>query len=153
MSATWGADTVLMPVPLTFAHEVARHLADLKAGKLPTSSPITNVMSVTVPEQGEWTEQMVRSLADQLSYPSVAALFDQCAGSPGDWVIKAAVEEAEGISPYQLRNELGALSKLTRRLFGQIIWPVEWKKDHGKYTYRMDPQVAQWWTKIRGGQR
>jgi hypothetical protein len=153
MTESWWAGTVLMAVPLEHAPEVARLLTDIKAGKLPTNSSATDEMSVTVQGQGEWREQMVRSLADQLSYPGVAALFDHCAAAPGDWVNKATVEEAEGISPYQLRNELGALSKLTRRLFGEVIWPLEWKKDHGKYHYRMDPQVAQWWTEIRGAQR
>ena len=48
------------------------------------------------------------------------------------------VEERLGISAIQLRNELAALSKLTKRLFGQATWPMQYKKEQGSYYYRMD---------------
>jgi hypothetical protein len=102
---------------------------------------------------GDLTERMVEQLADELSYPGVAALSARCAGSPREWMVNSAIEDAEGISPIQLRNELGALSKLTRRLVGEVTWPVQWKKEQGKYRYRMDAQVAQWWRQVLKAQR
>ena len=54
-----------------------------------------------------------------------------------------------GITPVQLRNELGALSKATKRLFEGVIWPMQYKKEQGSYYYRMDEPVAQWWRTIR----
>lgn len=154
MTEIVGTGMVLMPVPLPFVHEVAAHIAELKAGKRPTGVEPRAETSVAVPGQpGEWTEQMVHTLADELSYPGVVALMDRCANSAGEWVNKADVEEAEAISPIQLRNELGALSKLTRRLFDRVTWPMQWRKDRGKYHYRMDPVVADWWHQARGAQR
>lgn len=153
MTEIWSADMVLMPVPLQWVHEVAGLLADLKLGKPGRAERPAREETVGVPGQGDWTKSMVDSLADQLSYPGVSALFARCAGSPGDWVGKSVVEDAEGISAVQLRNELTALSKLIRRLFGTTSWPIEYKKDQGKYYYRMDAQLAQWWLQAVEGQR
>lgn len=151
MTDTWGSDTVLMPVPLQWAGRVAALLADLRAGKVHgPDDEVRDGSTVTVPGQGSWTEAMVTRLADAVSYRGVLALLDACAQVDGDWVVKSVVEEDEGISPIQLRNELGALSKLTRRLFGEVKWPVEWKKEQGKYHYRMAPQMAEWWLSARG---
>jgi hypothetical protein len=70
-------------------------------------------------------------------------------GVAGTWFIKSDVEERLGISAIQLRNELSALSKLTKRLFGQTIWPMEYKKEQGSYYYRMGDKVARWWHSSR----
>lgn len=153
MTELWNADTVLMPVPMHAVHEVAGLLADLKSGKAVRAERPAREPAVAVPGQGDWTQTMVDSLADDLSYPGVSALFARCAGSPGEWVVKSVVEDAEGISPVQLRNELSALSKLTRRLFGKVTWPLQYKKDQGKYYYRMDTQVAEWWLEAVEAQR
>ena len=99
--------------------------------------------------QGQWTPGMVADLADGTPYNGVIALLDRCAESPGTWVIKSDVEERLGISAIQLRNELAALSKLTKRLFGQNIWPMQYKKEQGSYYYRMDDPVAKWWLDSR----
>ena len=42
-----------------------------------------------------------------------------------------------------------AFSKLTSRLYGKNIWPMEYKKSQGRYFYRMEDQVAQWWLDSR----
>ena len=147
MNESWGADTVLMPVPLRWAGQVADYLEGLRSGREkeepPSSTPAP--ASVAVPGQGKWTESMVEQIFEETPYQGVVALLSQCAERSGEWVAKAEVEEAEGISPIQLRNELGAFSKLTRRLFGDPTWPLEWKKEKGKYFYRMPSPVAAWW--------
>jgi hypothetical protein len=149
----WGADTVLMPVPLRLAPQVAEYLAGLSTGTVtraegaPTSG---STHSLTVPGQGEWTPAMIADLSDATPYAGVVALLDRCAQSPGRWILKADVEEALGISAVQLRNELGAFSKLTKRLFGRAIWPMQYKKQQGSYYYRMDDPAASWWLDSRG---
>ena len=147
---SWAADTVLMPVSLRYAQLVADYLADLKAGGVPAVTDRV-VETVTVPGQGEWTQTMVKTLVESTPYAGVLALLDRCAGAGGAWVIKSDIEDAQGISAIQLRNELGALSKLTKKLFrdGQGIWPMHWKKERGSYYYRMDPTMASWWAAAR----
>ncbi|SEB48298.1 hypothetical protein SAMN04489844_0243 [Nocardioides exalbidus] len=157
---TWTTDTVLLPVPLKLAHRVAAFLESLEGenetpaarGDVGTVSDADADATVLVPDQGLWTEGMVRQLADGLTYPGVTALLDRCAAEPDRWVVKSDVEQAGGISPIQLRNELGALSKLTKRLFGgAATWPMQWRKGKGKYYYRMPAAVAEWWLAARAG--
>lgn len=145
---TWTADTVLMPVPLTWAPQMADHLARLRAGEVAASAHAA-FETVTVSGQGEWSEPMVHKLADATPYAGVLALLDRCAEAASRWIIKSEIEQTQGISAIQLRNELGALSKLTKKLHGKPIWPMQYKKERGSYYYRMDDPVAQWWIDAR----
>jgi hypothetical protein len=148
----WGTEVVLMPVPLRLAEQVAEFVEGLRHGRLVAGlpQPEPDAETAAVPGQGDWSSAMVRELAEAMPYAGVIALFDRCATNPGTWVAKAQVEEAHDISPIQLRNELSALSKLTKRLFGKTVWPIQWKKQQGVYYYRMQTPVAQWWTDARG---
>lgn len=146
----WHDGTVLLPVPLQYVHQVAEFAAALASGRAPQDLiDRGRAEAVTVQGQGAWTRGMVESLADAVTYEAVVALLDQCAERPGQWVPKAEVEEAGGFSAIQLRNELGALSKKTNKLFGQVIWPMEWKKERGSYSYRLDRVLADWWKAAR----
>jgi hypothetical protein len=146
---------VLMPVPLQFAPQVAEYVSGLIEGR--TDALHTRVPGdvspdgVSVPGQGQWTAKMLGELADGMPYTGVATLFDRCAETPNSWVIKSDVEKHLGISPIQLRNELAALSKLTKRLFGRATWPIQWKKERSSYYYRMDDTLARWWRDCREG--
>jgi hypothetical protein len=144
----WETEMVLMPVPLRLVQQVAEYVRELEDGRIP-SGMVPEVEMVRVPGQGEWGEAMVAELADAIPYTGVLALFDRCAREKGEWIIKSEVEEAMGISPIQLRNELGALSKLAKRTFGRVTWPVQYKKEQGRYFYRMDAPVTDWWIKAR----
>src|SRR4051812_13639470 len=115
----WTTDTVLMPVPLRLAQRVADFMTSLDEVPAATAARTADsdeVAAVVVPDQGSWTEAMIFELVDSLTYKGVTALLDRCAAEPDQWVVKSAVEEASAINPIQLRNELGALSKLTKRL-------------------------------------
>lgn len=147
-------DTVLMPVPLRHAQRVADYLASLAAGRMEAHGPSSADVFVAVTGQGEWTQRMVEQLVNDLpDYPGVVALFDRCAERPATWVMKTDIENEQGIAPTQLRNELAALSKKTKKIFDRAnpIWPVEWKKEKGGYYYRMDATLASWWSLARGG--
>lgn len=146
-------DTVLLPVPLRHVQRVAEFLADLSAGRLGSRESAQEPF-IAVPGQGEWTRRMIVQLVNDLpAYPGVIALFDRCAERPATWVVKSDIEVEQGIAPTQLRNELAALSKKTKKIFDRAapIWPVEWKKEKGAYFYRMDDTVASWWAGARGG--
>ena len=154
---TWDSDTVLMPVPLRWAQQVADYLAALQRGQEPDAPRRADDEDyVDVPDQGRWTRDMVAELADRTPYEGVNALLDRCARHARDpeswWVLKADVEEELGISAVQLRNELGAFSKLIKKLFPgpNAYWPMEYKKEQGKFYYRMPAGVADWWIDARG---
>lgn len=137
---------VLLSVPVRLAEQVAQIVADLKAGRSLTQLDTASDASIVeVPRQGLWNRHKVEALEDAVEYKGVRALFGHCARTPGSWVAKHEVENDLGISAIQLRNELGALSKLTKRLFGDATWPIEWNKHQGIYRYRMDDQMAMWW--------
>lgn len=163
-TATAGAGyldgLVLVPVPAHLAEQVSAYATALVAGALPAAVEQAGAAlsadagaepgdGVAVPGQGVWTQEMVAELVDQVRYPAVLALFEACAAAPDRWVDKTSVQSEAGVSPYQLRNELGALSKLTRRLFGAPTWPVQWQRTAGTYEYRMDAVMAGWWAAAR----
>lgn len=151
-AGVWGPGVVLMPVPVAFAQEVHDHVQALVEGRARATGMTAGAeVTVVVPGQGPWTRAEVNHLADALAYDGVVALLDACAAAPGTWVPKSQVEAAQGITAVQFRNELGALSKLTRRLFGDVRWPMEWKREKGAYLYRLDEQVASWWTAAKAG--
>jgi hypothetical protein len=151
-AAGWSEDTLLMPVPLQYVQAMADYLGELKSGRPASSSPAGEASeSVIVYGQGGWNQPMVDKVAEATTYAGVLALIDRCAAKPGGWIAKEEIESELGISPIQLRNELGAFSKLTKRLFDyrNPIWPIEWRKERGVYRYRMEPLVAKWWTAAR----
>ena len=126
----WQDQIVLLPVPLRLASEVASFAAGLaaeKGGHARTPAAVGDE-SVMVQGQGAWNRDMVNHVVDTVTYEAVLALIDRCASQAGQWVPKSEVEEAQGFTAIQLRNELGALSKKTTKLFGEAIWPMEWKK-------------------------
>ena len=148
----WEGEVVLLPVPLRYVHEIARYKAALIARDSPRRDQhgdIDGDQTVAVEGQGLWSAGMIAKLADSTSYGAVLTLLDRCAGAPGTWIAKSEIEESGGLDPIQLRNELGAFSKKSKKLFGQAIWPMEWKKERGAYSYRLHPVVAGWWLEAR----
>lgn len=149
----WEDEMVLLPVPLKHIRQVAKYKGALMSGEGTPPAGVSLVDgddTVMVEGQGSWSRPMVGRLADAVSYNAVLALLDYCASKPGQWVPKAEVETAADLSAIQLRNELGAFSKKAKKLFGQAIWPMEWKKERGAYYYRLHPLMAQWWMDARG---
>lgn len=146
-------DTVLIPVPAqqaAFFIEVRDRIlsGDLSLGDL--TGDVDASTMIVVPDQGRWSEEMLAKLEDRLTYPLVRRLLEICADRPGEWVSKSEIDDIGGTGPYQLRNELSAFSKLTRRLFGDVIWPIEWMKSDEGYLYRMPSGVAAVWGPLAG---
>jgi hypothetical protein len=148
MSQVLTIDTVLMPVPLRFAEQVFDLIKALSTGNTTTDEE-----TIRVPDNGDWSQSMIQRLVAEVDYPAVLELLDLCAASKGEWIDKAHAEQNADVSPYQLRNELGAFSKRTRRMFGEVVWPMQYKRERGKYTYRLDPTIANWWIAARKASR
>jgi hypothetical protein len=101
---------------------------------------------VSVPGNGEWTESMVRELKVELArYPGAMAVGKQAAKHAGKLVWLNDVAMREGISNKKISNDLAAMSKATRRLFGALKWPFQAVDTSQGMNYLMQPEIAEWW--------
>jgi hypothetical protein len=141
-----ASNEVLVAVPISLAEAVMGYRDDLLAGHVVPvpQGDQEKPETVSVAGQGDWTKARVVRLHEVLPYELVVALLDRCAAEPGEWVAKQSLPQ--GKTPYHLRNQLSALSKLVISEFGEKSWPMEWRKHNGGYEYRMPPKVAGWWS-------
>lgn len=113
------------------------------AGKVPRE-----IETIYVPNQGEWTRDMVARLKETLSYPAAVVLLDMAAERPDEEIKFTEVVARSGLPARQVAAELGAMSKLSRKLFdGRKIWPLRWWQDatDNITRYVMHRRVAEWW--------
>jgi hypothetical protein len=106
------------------------------------------VEAVYVPNQGDWTQDMVVRLKKSLTYPAAITLLDMAAAKPNKEIKFPEIGARSGLSDKQVAAELGAMSKLSRKLFdGQKIWPIRWWQDASDNItrYVMHPRIAEWW--------
>ncbi|MEX0754705.1 MAG: hypothetical protein WD556_06240 [Actinomycetota bacterium] len=104
--------------------------------------------TVAVANQGEWTREMVERLRRPLAaYPAAVALLDLAAENPDKTVRYPSVVDRAGIPERQVRAELGAMTKLSSRLFGRKTWPMRaWQAPgDGVMSYQMPGKIAEWW--------
>ncbi len=100
--------------------------------------------------EGRWTEAKVRRVEGILSsrrFPATRALLTMAAERAPKAVTFGEAAEAAGVPEKRFRGELGALTKVIKRLFdGERSWPVSVHYgDQGEASYTMDPQIAHWW--------
>jgi hypothetical protein len=102
--------------------------------------------AVYVQDQGWWTPDMIRRLHERLTYPGVRALITMMAEQAPRELTLAEVEAATTTKVVQLRAELGALTKLVKKVFNERLWPftVRWGSG-GVANYWMDETIARWW--------
>lgn len=148
-------NTVLVPVPAEMVQDIIRIRDAILRGEVDAGRVLDHEGgdeepgSVQIPYGGndpgahKWNRQMVRELRERMKYPLVKVLMDSCAASPGTWIPKGPIDDLSAKGPAQLRNELGALSRITKSMFGRATWPFEYRV--GPFCYRMDQQVARWW--------
>ena len=105
-----------------------------------------------MPGQGSLTALMVGKLESELDIPAIRALLTHLAEqAPESLTFKEAVQAA-GIESNVLRAQLGSLSKVTKRLFSNPIWPMHVRYvDGGEAVYSMDPKIAEWWLEAVNG--
>ncbi len=96
---------------------------------------------------GWWTEDMMRLLHARQNYTGARAIVRMTAAATPKEVTLVEVSDASGIGVPQLRAELGAMTKLCKKLFnGAKTWPfsVRWTLG-GVANYSMDQRIARWW--------
>ena len=127
-----GSD--LVQVPRRLLEELVEYLDR-------TSEPM-----VLVPGNGEWTESMVRELKTALGrYPGAFAVVDEAARRAGELVGLNEIAQRARTPKQQISNELAAMSKATRRLFGDKKWPFQAVDTSQGMHYLMQAEIAEWW--------
>lgn len=98
--------------------------------------------------QGAWTEAMLEQFRREIyPYPAAVELFEFAAAHAGSEVNYRDFIAQSSASDTQIRSELGAISKVARKLFGKKVWPVRTRQgSDGVMRYLMPEGIAQWWT-------
>jgi TIR domain len=91
------------------------------------------------------TRGKIELLHAELAYPGARALLDEAAHRAPRSVLLREVSERTGSRTEQISAELGAMTKLCKRLFGRDAWPVTVRSTADGASYQMDPEIAQWW--------
>lgn len=100
---------------------------------------------------GRWTREMIRLLSTGISSPSLRLALDTVAEASPRVVPYERMLEATGATSHGLRAELASLSKLSRRLFDQRMWPMTARQGMAggsQMGYRMPKVVAGWWLAV-----
>jgi hypothetical protein len=154
-------EVVMVPVPKQHLARVYATLARLMAGGeddsgFPPDEPVTHNDPGPRPDgdavlvdkrNGWWTQDMVRLLHARLNYTGARAIVRMTAEAAPKEITLAEVSAAIGVGVAQLRAELGAMTKLCKKLFdGVKTWPfsVRWTLG-GVANYSMDERIARWW--------
>jgi hypothetical protein len=143
----------MVPVPRRHLGPVYAALAESMAPAAEASEAATgDDEAVDVVGQGEWTAPMVARLESELTYEATRALLTLAAQrAPRPITFSEAVESA-GTTEIQLRAELAALTKITKRVFGKKTWPISYRYgDGGVAIYSMDPVIGEWWINATEG--
>jgi hypothetical protein len=92
-----------------------------------------------------WTRGKLELLHAELAYPGARALVDEAAHRAPRSVLLREVSERTGSRSEQISAELGAMTKLCKRLFGRDAWPMTVRSTADGASYQLDPEIAQWW--------
>jgi hypothetical protein len=103
------------------------------------------IRALSVERGVHWTRGQVALLEAELLYPGARALLDLAAQRAPRSVSLSEVAERTGTRPTQISAELGALTKLCKRLFGRDAWPMRVRSSPKGALYHMDSEVAEWW--------
>ena len=149
-------DIVMVPVPRQHLEAVYGFLAGRTSSEGPTSPP---EQGVEVEGQYSWTREMLLKLKTNLHLQDARTLLDAVAAASPEEVSMRDVAADNEIDPLKLRAQMGALTKLAKKLFSEPIWPVavRYGDEAGTETkpgatglayYRMPMEVAEWWKSI-----
>jgi Domain of unknown function (DUF4268) len=103
------------------------------------------IRALSTRPSAHWTRGKLELLHAELAYPGAKALLDLAAQRAPRPVSLREVSERTGSRTEQISAELGAMTKLCKRLFGQDAWPVTVRSSPDGAIYRMDPEIAQLW--------
>lgn len=103
-------------------------------------------VTISVHENGEWTQRMVRQLRQEISsYRGAKAALDLAAKRAGEIITLDEIEDSCDLDRRQISSDLGAMSKAARRLFGGKVWPMRAMQSSSGMNYLMQPEIASWW--------
>jgi hypothetical protein len=99
--------------------------------------------------QGSWTAAMLWQFRREIyPYPAAVGLLEFAAENAGTEVSYRDFLQQSSWTDVQVRSELGAISKVARKLFGQKVWPVRTRQaSDGVMRYFMPEGIAEWWMK------
>jgi hypothetical protein len=111
------------------------------------SRPVSRaaIRALSTRPTGYWTRGKIELLHAELAYPGARALLDEAAHRAPRSVLLREVSERTGSRTEQISAELGAMTKLCKRLFGRDAWPVTVRSTADGASYQMDAEIAQWW--------
>lgn len=97
--------------------------------------------------QGSWSASMLEKFRRELyPYPAAVELLQFAADNAGGEVNYRDFLGQSSWTDTQVRAQLGAISKVARKLFGKKIWPVRTRQgSDGVMRYFMPEGIAQWW--------
>lgn len=97
--------------------------------------------------QGSWTRSMLEQFQREIyPYAGAVALLQFAAENAGVEVNYRAFLQNSSLTDRQVRSELGAMSKVARRLFGKKVWPVRTRQGSDGVTHYFMPEgIAEWW--------
>jgi hypothetical protein len=142
MSNYEGEEIIMVPVPKS-------RLAAVYAALNPEAKQAVAAQSeetVEYPRQPALTASMVSRLESELDSTAVRGLIDRLAEQAPKSLTFSEAVQVTGVEFTVLRAQLGSLSRISRRLFGDAIWPMEVRSPGGgEAVYSMDPKAAKWW--------
>jgi hypothetical protein len=103
------------------------------------------IQALSTRPSGYWTRGKIERLHAELAYPGARAVLDEAAHRAPRSVLLREVSEQTGSRSEQISAELGAMTKLCKRLFGRDAWPVTFRSTADGASYQMDPEIAHWW--------
>jgi hypothetical protein len=103
------------------------------------------VRALSTRPRAYWTPGNVELLHTELTYPGARALLDAAAQQAPRPVLLRDVSQRTGYRTEQISAELGAMTRLCKRLFGRDTWPVTVRSSPDGASYQMDQEIAQWW--------
>jgi len=97
--------------------------------------------------QGSWTRSMLEQFRREISpYDGAVELLRYAADNAGTEVNFREFLSQSALTDRQVRSELGAISKVARKLFGRKSWPVRTRQgSDGVMRYFMPESIAEWW--------
>jgi hypothetical protein len=139
-------EIIMVPVPRSALRRVYEAIAS-PAEQAAKSGALIPVAPVLTGSQSEWTADLISRLDAELTYPGVRVLLTLAAERAPRPITFAEAAAAAGVQETQLRGQLGALTKIVKRLLGgSRTWPLAVRfGDNGEAIYTMDRQVAEWW--------
>jgi hypothetical protein len=148
MSNYQDEEIIMVPVPKS-------RLAAVYAALNPAASQAVAAQpeeSVEIPGQGTLTASIVGRLEAEVSNPGIRTLVTRLAKqAPQSLTFRDAVQ-LTGMESNILRAQLGSLSKISKRVLGYTIWPMQVRyAEGGEAIYLMDPKVAEWWLEAAQG--